>query len=70
MKIKLGKKTELGKLKSGSLFLFGGVIALKSEYRSNGQSDAYIVGTGEYFWGGAKSPMERERLEVRILKIK
>jgi hypothetical protein len=45
-------------------------MSLKSEYKTNGQSDAYIVGTGEYFWGGATTPLERENLEVISLRIK
>ena len=70
MKLKLGKSVKLTDLDSGSLFLFGDTIALKTEYRTNGQSDAYIVGSGEYFWGGAKSVQERENLIVFQLKLK
>jgi hypothetical protein len=52
------------------LFLFGdGHLGFKTEYKtlnSHGvyQSDAYVVASGEYFWGGASSAEERELLDV------
>ena len=70
MKVKLGKSVTLKKLDAGSLFLFNGTIALKTEYTSDGQCDAYIVGSGEYFWGGVKSKEERETLVVHKLQLK
>lgn len=35
------------------LFLFGGTLCFKSEYHTKvNQPDAYVVSSGEYFWGG------------------
>lgn len=53
------------------LFWFNGTIGFKSEYGSQTyeggpyQCDAYVVSTGEYFWGGAKSVTERGDLLVQ-----
>ena len=69
MKMRLCKKYKLSDLPNGSLFLYDGTIALKSEYRSDGKSDAYIVGSGEYFWGGTNDKEIRESLKVFRLKI-
>jgi hypothetical protein len=52
------------------LFIFGdGHIGFKSEYKrlnTKGvyQTDAYVVSSGEYFWGGAETAEARERLLV------
>lgn len=54
------------------LFLFAGVcLGFKSEYRTASisrpgfsQSDAYVVASGEYFWGGTSDPEKRELLMV------
>ena len=35
------------------LFRHGDTIALKTEYRHDGMIDAYIVSSGEAFWGPA-----------------
>jgi hypothetical protein len=60
----------LGKCPPG-LFMFDGTLCFKSEYKTESQSrpgfwqsDAYVVESGEYFWGGVSDPRERERLEV------
>ena len=70
MKITLQKITTSGELPVGSLFLYNKTIALKSKYRTDGKSDAYIVGSGEYFWGGTNNREDREKLEISELKIK
>ncbi len=56
------------------LFLFKGSLGFKSEYKTESQSrpgvwqsDAYVVESGEYFWGGTSDPTEREALLVRPL---
>jgi hypothetical protein len=65
--------TTLGECPPG-LFLFGQSLALKSEYKTESsshpgfwQSDAYLVESGEYFWGGTADPREREKLMVSPL---
>lgn len=63
--------TTLGDAPPG-LFLYDGeCLGFKSEYRTESksrpgfyQSDAYVVASGEYFWGGTSDPEERERLNV------
>lgn len=53
------------------LFLFEDTLGFKSEYKTESQSrqgfwqsDAYVVESGEYFWGGTSDPIARERLTV------
>ena len=47
------------------LFMFGETLCLKTEYMSPGCGvEAYIVESGEMFWGGAKSKEERHNLDV------
>lgn len=53
------------------LFMFDGTLSFKSEYKTESmsqpgfwQSDAYVVESGEYFWGGTSDPREREALKV------
>ena len=58
-------KVKLGELEAGKLFMHNGVIALKSEYRTEkGAVEAYIVGSGEMFWGGASTAKEQVEIEV------
>lgn len=58
-------KVKLGELKAGKLFMYNGIIALKSEYcTEKGAVEAYIVGSGEMFWGGTSTPKEQVQLEV------
>ena len=48
-----GKPIPLGKLEPGSLFRFNNTIALKTEYVTEKfATTAYIIGSGEMFWGG------------------
>lgn len=59
------------------LFLFGedNTLCFKSEYSTTqaksgaAQCDAYVVSSGEYFWGGAMSAAERAVLKVRPVDI-
>lgn len=52
------------------LFLFGETLCLKTEYLTDNkgagiaQTDAYVVASGEYFWGGVSNPIARENLMV------
>jgi hypothetical protein len=65
----------LGECPKG-LFLFDAdghtsCLGFKSEYKTESlsspgfwQSDAYVVESGEYFWGGVSDPRARESLMV------
>jgi len=47
------------------LFLKGDTLALKTEYGNNeGRIDAYIVSSGEFFWGGTSVPKEQRMVMV------
>lgn len=47
------------------LFMCGDELCLKTEYGSNeGRIDAYIVSTGEFFWGGASTIAEQRMVKV------
>jgi hypothetical protein len=52
------------------LFLFNGTLCFKSEYHTQSQvtgysqCDAYVVSSGEYFWGGASTAEARDNLLV------
>lgn len=55
------------------LFEHNGNLALKTEYSTihkDGTStpDCYLVESGEYFWGGAKTVAERNNLEVKPIR--
>lgn len=52
------------------LFRFGDGIGFKSEYGDNaGNSEAFCVESGEYFWGGTSSKADRERLMVAPFEL-
>jgi hypothetical protein len=47
------------------LFWFGDCLGFKSEYGDNyGNSEAFCVESGEYFWGGTTDKTAREKLTV------
>ena len=58
------------------LFMFNGHLGFKSEYTTTlenprrYQVDAYVVESGEYFWGGAKSTTERGQLMVEPVTLR
>lgn len=53
------------------LFLFGDTLCLMTEYSNEGCGrEAYIVSSGETFWGGAKSKEERANLDVTPVTVK
>lgn len=62
-------RVRLRNLRPG-LFWFGATLGFKSEYSSNenaaarGGGDAYVVESGEYFWGGTSAFAERGNLLV------
>lgn len=53
------------------LFVFGKTLCFRSEYLTTleaprrYQPDAYVVASGEYFWGGAKDSADRSSLMVQ-----
>jgi hypothetical protein len=63
------RRTQLRNCPTG-LFLFGdNCLGMKTEYKTRNaadfyQTDAYVVESGEYFWGGAKTAEAREKLLV------
>lgn len=69
--IPCGKKCTLDKLLPGTIFAFGDdCIAVKSEYRcANGLIEAFIINSGEQFWGGAETVREQIALMVQPLEI-
>ena len=71
MLIPCGEKCTLAELPCGTLFAFGDdCVAVKSEYQcNNGLIEAFIIGTGEQFWGGAKTAKEQNELMVQPLEI-
>lgn len=47
------------------LFLCGETLALKTEYGNNeGRIDAYIVSSGEFFWGTAPQTIQSQRAQI------
>ena len=67
MKLVIKKKTTLGELPNGSLFLSKNktTLAMKSEYyNKKGASESFIVDSGCMFWGGAHGAKEQLSLVV------
>ena len=66
-----GKVVKLADLEAGTLFLFEDrCIAVKSEYTTEkGLIECTIVGSGEMFWGGAKTTKQQNALLVQPLEI-
>ncbi len=67
-------QTTLGEAPPG-LFWFHRTLAFKSGYKTESlsrpgvwQSDAFVVTSGEYFWGGTSDPEAREKLSVRPIQ--
>ena len=47
------------------LFLYGGTLCLKTEYGNNeGRIDAYIVSSGEFFWGDSPQTIVNQRKQM------
>jgi hypothetical protein len=68
--IPCGEKCTLEELPCGTLFAFGDdCIAVKSEYRcNNGLIEAFIIDSGEQFWGGVHTAEEQNALMVQPLE--
>lgn len=68
--IQIGEPVTLAECPVG-LFLYDQTLALKTEYGDNeGRIDAYIVETGEFFWGGTMSKADQRQLVVRPVAIR
>ena len=69
--IPFGEKITLDDLPCGAMFAFGDdCVAVKSEYRcDNGLIEAFIVDSGEQFWGGVHTAKEQNELMVQPLTI-
>ena len=53
------------------LFLYDGELCMKTEYASiDGGVEAYIVSSGETFWGGVTTGWERNHLEVIPVEVR
>lgn len=63
-------KVRLADLEPGKLFKFGDTIGFKSEYRTGGAVEAFIVGSGEMFWGGTDAAKEQRELMVEPIELK
>lgn len=61
--LRMNREIELRDAPTG-LFLFQGILGFKSEYHTNCLTDAYVVESGEYFWGGTSKGTDREALLV------
>lgn len=49
------------------LFLHHGSLGFRSEYWTSGKPDAYVVESGEYYWGGTSNANDRSALIVQPL---
>ncbi|PEC65338.1 hypothetical protein [Bacillus toyonensis] len=63
-------KVRLADLEPGKLFRFGDTIGFKTEYRTGGAIEAFIVGSGEMFWGGTSTAQEQRELMVEPIDLK
>lgn len=61
---------QLADLEPGKLFRFGETVGFKSEYRSGGVIEAFIVGSGEMFWGGTSTADKQRELMVEPIDLK
>lgn len=77
MKIKVKKRKKECTLVDcpPGLFLFDGALGFKTQYAIDlGQTDyypqAFVVATGEVFWGGVHTHEERKRLMVQPVSLR
>jgi len=64
------EEVTLDELDKGSLFIWKGSYCLKTEYKTdNGAIEAYIVGSGEMFWGGTTNATEQAKLLVKPIEL-
>lgn len=65
---RISENISLGDAPSG-LLLCNGVLIAKTEYFSNGAVEAYIIASGERFWGGCKTAEDLNALPVSVLDL-
>lgn len=52
------------------LFVSAGELCLMTEYADmDGHADAYVVASGEYFWGGTTKKADRDQVLVTPAKV-
>lgn len=51
------------------LFLFNGALCFRTEYRDHNGAEAYVVQSGEYFWGGTNRAEDRGELLVNPITL-
>lgn len=70
MKLVIKQKTTLENLPAGSLFLYNNSFGFKSEYHANsGLIEAFCLGSGEMFLGGASNKEDQADLIVFEIEI-
>ncbi|HDR6312983.1 TPA: hypothetical protein QCU60_005007 [Bacillus cereus] len=57
-------KVRLADLEPGKLCRFGDTIGFKAEYWTGGAVEAFIVGSGEMFWGGTSAAKDQREVVV------
>ncbi len=68
--VALKRRVRLKNLPNGKLFHYNGTLALKSEYRTtSGTIEAYIIDSGEAFWGGTDNGKKQGELLVNPIEI-
>ena len=55
----VGSETTLDDCPAG-LFMYGDTLGFKTEYRDQNGPEAYVVASGEYFWGGTDNLIMRK----------
>lgn len=65
-----GRTVSLASCPIGLFMSEGGELCLKTEYGdNNGRIDAYIVSSGEFFWGGTSEPIKQRQVQVRSVIV-
>lgn len=63
-----GPTVSLASCPIGLFMSEGGELCLKTEYGDNdGRIDAYIVSSGEFFWGGTSKPQDQRQVQVHYI---
>lgn len=65
------KEVMLCDLPNGSLFKCGDTYGLKTEYNTDkGAIEAFIIGSGEMFWGGTNDAESQRKILVQEINFK
>lgn len=64
-----GEETSLDECPVGLFLTDNNTLCFKSEYRLNGRVEAYIVSSGEAFYGGFVSNTDVNSVRVKPLKV-